>query len=93
MSVVAQSDARMEFWLPSALKTEIEHAAAATHRSLTDFATTALREAAQRALAEQEAHITLSQRDWERFIDLLDNPPAPNAALKQAFERHRQYMG
>ena len=95
MTAISQSDARLEFRLPSAWKAEIEQAATVLNRSLTDFATTVLREAAQKVLAEhmQEAHIVLSDRDRDRFLDLLENPPPPNAALKAAFKRHSRRVG
>lgn len=31
---------------------------------------------------EAPPSITLSERDWDAFVAALDNPPAPNAALK-----------
>jgi hypothetical protein len=37
--------------------------------------------------------IRLSPRDWKRFIEVLDNPPPPNAALKKAFARYRKRHG
>jgi hypothetical protein len=35
----------------------------------------------------EERGIPLSDRDRDRFLDLLDSPPAPNAALKRAAKR------
>jgi hypothetical protein len=29
--------------------------------------------------------ITLSKVDWEKFVELLENPPAPNEELKSLF--------
>jgi uncharacterized protein (DUF1778 family) len=29
--------------------------------------------------------ITLSEADWEKFVELLENPPAPNDELKALF--------
>jgi uncharacterized protein (DUF1778 family) len=37
---------------------------------------------------KEETTIPLSNRDRDRFLDLLDNPPAATAALKRAFEKH-----
>jgi hypothetical protein len=31
----------------------------------------------------EESPIRLSARDWKRFLEVLDNPPPPNAALKR----------
>ena len=41
--------------------------------------TDALREA--KALIEEAERVTLSERDTRLWLDLLDNPPKPNARL------------
>jgi uncharacterized protein (DUF1778 family) len=89
MATVPQSDARIEFRLPSARKAEIERAAVAQNRSLTDFATEVLTEAARKVLAEQSEneHVQLSDRDRDRFLAMLDADGAPNAALRAAGKR------
>jgi uncharacterized protein (DUF1778 family) len=38
----------------------------------------------------EENVVPLSDRDRDRFLDLLDNPPAPNEALRRAFKKHSQ---
>jgi uncharacterized protein (DUF1778 family) len=85
-------EARVEFSLPLEWKTEIERAATVLNRSVADFATRALHEAAQKVLADhaREAHISLSNRDRDRFLSMLDNPPPPNRALKAAARRHQR---
>jgi uncharacterized protein (DUF1778 family) len=92
MASFPQSSARIEFRLPAKLKKEIERAAAVENRSLTDFATAVLSEAAREILAEQSRHehIRLSSRDRDRFLAMLDTPPVPNAALTAAARKHRQ---
>ena len=42
----------------------------------------ALKEA--QAVIEREEVIRLSARDWKRLLDLMENPPKPNAKLKAA---------
>ncbi|CAK0780029.1 hypothetical protein CCP4SC76_710004 [Gammaproteobacteria bacterium] len=42
----------------------------------------ALKEA--HAVIEREEIIRLSPRDWQWIIDLMENPPEPNAQLKAA---------
>ena len=37
----------------------------------------------------EECAKTLSNRDRDAFIELLTNPPSPNAALKRAVKRHK----
>jgi uncharacterized protein (DUF1778 family) len=41
----------------------------------------------------EETASPLTDRDRDRFLDLLDNPPAANAALKRAFEKHAKPHG
>lgn len=92
MASFARSNARIEFRLPAKLKKEIERAAAVENRSLTDFATAVLSEAAREVLAEQSRHehVRLSSRDRDKFLAMLDAPPAPNAALMGAARKHRR---
>jgi uncharacterized protein (DUF1778 family) len=92
MASTGPSNARIEFRLPSAKKAEIERAAVAKNRSLTDFAIEALIEAARKVMAEQarDEHVQLSKRDRDRFLAMLDADSAPNAALRAAAKRHRR---
>lgn len=48
----------------------------------------ALKEAQQ--VIEREEVIRLSPRDWNWLLDLMENPPEPNARLTAALERYRQ---
>lgn len=41
----------------------------------------------------EETASPLTDRDRDRFLDLLDNPPAANAALKRAIEKHAKPRG
>ena len=43
-------------------------------------------------LADQSRHelVRLSNRDRERFLEMLDKPAAPNAALIAAAKKHRK---
>jgi len=64
-------------------KATLVRAAALRHTDLTDFVLQpALREA-QAVIAESE-RIVLSERDSLLVLDLLENPPSPNARLKAA---------
>lgn len=48
----------------------------------------ALKEA--QAVIEREDVIRLTTRDWNWLLDLLENPPQPNAKLKAALERYQK---
>ena len=41
----------------------------------------------------EEAVATLSDRDRDRFLDLLDNPPEPTPSLLLAARRHAERHG
>jgi len=41
----------------------------------------------------EEAAAPLSDRDRDRFLDLLDNPPAANSALSRAMGKHAKPLG
>lgn len=64
-------------------KARIARAAAILNTDLTQFVIqTALREAD--AVIERAESIAVSDHDFTRILDLLENPPAPNAKLKSA---------
>jgi predicted DNA-binding antitoxin AbrB/MazE fold protein len=41
----------------------------------------------------EETPTVLSDRDRDRFLELLENPPPPNAALRKAIAAHRAQYG
>jgi uncharacterized protein (DUF1778 family) len=92
MASFARGTARIEFRLPAKLKKEIERAAAVENLSLTEFATAVLSEVVREVLAEQSRHehVRLSNRGRDRFLAMLDAPPAPNRAILAAAKKHRQ---
>ena len=45
--------------------------------------------AGDRTKFAEESVPTLSDRDRERFLKLLENAPPPNAALRKAMSKHR----
>jgi uncharacterized protein (DUF1778 family) len=64
-------------------KAVLLRAVALNHTDLTDFVVRhALR--AARSVIRDADHIQLSERDSLRVMDLLENPPAPNAKLLAA---------
>ncbi len=48
----------------------------------------ALKEA--QSVIEREEGIRLSARDWNWLLDLMENPPKPNAKLKAAIRRYQK---
>ena len=42
---------------------------------------------------EEDMPIVLSERDSLKFLELLENPPRPNAAARKAAKRHKKKYG
>lgn len=64
-------------------KAMLLRAAALENSDLTDFVLQhALRSA--KAVIEEAEHVRLSARDSLRVLDILENPPKPNAKLRAA---------
>ena len=74
---------RVALRIQPADKLVIMRAVALKQTDMTDFILhTALREA--RAVIEEHECVKLTQRDSQRVLDLLENPPKPNAKLRKA---------
>ena len=74
---------RMNLRLLPEQKATLMRAAALRHTDLTNFVLQpALREA--KAVIEESERIMLSGRDSLMVLNLLENPPAPNAKLRAA---------
>ncbi len=70
------------------IKARAEEAARVLGQSITAFTETALAEKAQSVLAEQE-RIVLSEAQFARFVEILDDPAPPTPALKRAMEGYK----
>lgn len=86
---MAPTTARLEARISTDLHALLRRAAELQGRTVTDFVADSLRVAAYKALDEATT-TRLSKDDQIRFVELLLNPPPPNAALKRAFERRKQ---
>lgn len=73
-------------------KRKLERAAAYEETSISQFVLSNALQAAERVIKARE-RITLSAADWDAFHDALLNPPEPNAALRQAARRYREFAG
>lgn len=83
------SSARLNFRLPSEIKERIETAALVSGLTVTDFAITALATTAEKVLEKHQTR-TLSNRDRDRFLEMLENPPEPNEKLKNAVKNYKK---
>ena len=88
-SIVEAKDDRLQVRLTTEAKTVLQRAANYRHKTVSQFVlTTALAEA-EKVIRENEA-VALSAADWKVFYDALNNPPAPNAALRKAFAKYQK---
>ena len=77
------NNSRVALRIRTADKALIMRAVALAQTDMTDFILrTALREAQQ--VIDEHERVQLSQRDSQRVLELLENPPAPNAKLLKA---------
>jgi uncharacterized protein (DUF1778 family) len=78
-----EDNSRMSLRIRAEDKAVLMRAVALKRTDLTDFVLThALR--AARAVVEASDQVQLSGRDSLRVLNLLENPPAPNAKLRAA---------
>jgi len=74
---------RISARVPLLVKEAIDMAAELTGATANQFMAQASYQAAKKLL-EQERIVRLNLLDTTRFLDLLDNPPAPSKKLKEA---------
>lgn len=75
----------MSLRIRTADKAKIMRASAIANSGMTDFIVRTAVEAADRLIYESE-HITLSDRDFDMAMDLLENPPPPTAKMLAAIK-------
>jgi len=81
--VAVEDNDRMSMRVRAEEKAMLLRAAALENTDLTDFVLQhALRSA--KAVIEEAEHIRLSERDSLRVLEVLENPPRPNAKLRAA---------
>jgi uncharacterized protein (DUF1778 family) len=81
--IAVEDSERMNLRVKADQKARLLRAASLRHTDLTDFVLQlALREAD--AVIEQAERMTVSERDYMRVLELLENPPAPNDRLQAA---------
>jgi len=82
---------RLDLRIPREQKEHFEQALViGGFRSLTDFVISAVSEKAE-AIMEKHNNWLSSENDRKIFFKALVNPPAPNAKLKKAMERHSEF--
>lgn len=72
---------RLDIRISQEDKETLELAAASKRVSLSSYILSAIMEKAMNDL-QREREITLSLNAWNQMMDLIDNPPEPNDALR-----------
>lgn len=83
-----KSTARIEMRCEESEKELLNRAAALKGMRTTTFIRELALEQA-RYVIDQAEHVELNERSYRQILDLLDNPPAPNDALRRALRAHR----
>jgi len=80
---------RMHIRLDTLSKQKLEKAASYSHKKLSEFVLSQSLAAAETIISEHE-QLTLSNNDWELFLNALENPPAKNTKLNEAIALHKK---
>ncbi len=84
--------ARLEARVTTDQKALLQHAAALSGRTLSEFVVASAQEAAAKLIQEHEA-IRLTRKEQIAFVSALLNPPPPGARLRKAAAKYRHQMG
>jgi uncharacterized protein (DUF1778 family) len=83
-----QRNDKLQIRVDKSTKVKIERAATYSNKTLSDFVLDNIVPIAERVIDEHTT-IKLSDRDWDKLMSALENPPEPNEALKRAAERYK----
>ena len=81
--------ARLNCRVNARIKQRAEEAASLLGQSITDFTELAIAEKANEVLSQHD-RITLSKRDFARFVELIEKPAAPTEKLRSAAEEYKR---
>jgi uncharacterized protein (DUF1778 family) len=84
-------DTRLHIRCDQDVRRLLDKAAAYAHMSVSEFV---LRNAVEQAQSVVQTHeaITLSQHNFDAFLEALDAPAMPAPALQRAFARHTKQV-
>lgn len=72
-------------------KERIDRAAEIMGQDRTSFMSSAALEKAM-DIMEKESRISLSERDFKKMMETIENPPEPNEELEKAFDSHGNWI-
>lgn len=90
-SKITPKEDRLNIRCDSHTRQMLNKAAAYSHISISEFVLSQALASAERVIQEHET-ITLQPEDFHAFLVALDKPVQANAALKEAFNRHREQV-
>jgi uncharacterized protein (DUF1778 family) len=91
MATKTEERGRITARAPQLVVDELEEAAALVGVTVNQFIVQAATEKA-RTVIDAFTRIELSRRDAAFIVNLLDDPPAPNEALKRAAQRYKKVV-
>ena len=91
MATGSARQARIGARVPAEVYETLCRAAELSGATVNQFLVQSALEKAQ-AVIEREEVIRLSPRDWSWLLELMENPPEPNARLKAATRRYKKAM-
>lgn len=86
---MSASTARIEARVAPETKARIEHAAELEHVSVSEFVLAAASERADSVMRRHESYTTVPEDFFDRLIDALDEPAAPDPSIVDAISRSR----
>jgi uncharacterized protein (DUF1778 family) len=93
MPATAEKTSRLELDMPVEILSTIQKAADMQGRPLEDFVVEAAHRQAREILAVgEDAPIRLNREQAEHILELIENPPEPNAAMLEAVALHRKLV-
>ena len=87
--MTAKASSRLDLRLNFQTKTLIENAAHFLGITTSAFVLMCAMERATTVLTQAQV-ICLNDEESQRFLSILENPPAPNKNLKQLFSKHQK---
>jgi uncharacterized protein (DUF1778 family) len=91
MNTLTPKENRLNIRCDNHTRQMLNKAAAYAHTSISEFVLSQALASAERVIQEHES-ITLRPEDFQAFLLALDKPAEANAALTEAFNRHRQQI-
>lgn len=91
MSNSHKNTVRVTARIPESIQETLQRAAELSGATLNQFMIQAALKEAKKVIEDERA-IILSQSDADQVFSLIENPPVPNAKLKAAWNKHKEFF-